>query len=180
MLEKDILKILVTPEEIEQAVDRLGEQLTKDYEGKEVVVVGILRGAAIFMADIIRSMDTYLEIDFMDVSSYGEAFESSGEVRIIKDLASSIEGRHVLIVEDIIDSGRTLKYLVDLFHYRKAASVRICTLLDKKARRVVKGIEPDYIGIDIPDEFVVGYGLDYKQKYRNLPYIGVLKPEVYQ
>ncbi len=180
MLEKDILKILVTPEEIQQAVDRLGEQLTKDYEGKEVVVVGILRGAAIFMADIIRSMDTYLEIDFMDVSSYGEAFESSGEVRIIKDLASSIEGRHVLIVEDIIDSGRTLKYFVDLFHYRKAASVRICTLLDKKARRVVKGIEPDYIGIDIPDEFVVGYGLDYKQKYHNLPYIGVLKQEVYQ
>ena len=161
MLEKDILKILVTPEEIQQAVDRLGEQLTKDYEGEEVVVVGILRGAAIFMADIIRSMDTYLEIDFMD-------------------LASSIEGRHVLIVEDIIDSGRTLKYLVDLFHYRKAASVRICTLLEKKARRVVKGVEPDYIGIDIPDEFVVGYGLDYKQKYRNLPYIGVLKPEVYQ
>ena len=107
MLEKDILKILVTPEEIQQAVDRLGEQLTKDYEGKEVVVVGILRGAAIFMADIIRSMDTYLEIDFMDVSSYGEAFESSGEVRIIKDLATSIEGRHVLIVEDNIDSGRT-------------------------------------------------------------------------
>ena len=156
MLEQDIKEVLVTREEIQEAVNRLGEQLTKEYKDKEVVVVGILRGASIFMADIVRAMDVYLEIDFMDVSSY------------------------VLVVEDIIDTGRTLKYLVDLFKYRKAASVQVCTLLDKPVRRVVKDIIPDYVGLEVPDEFVVGYGLDFEQKYRNLPYIGVLKPEIYQ
>ncbi|MBG9977525.1 hypoxanthine phosphoribosyltransferase [Ruoffia tabacinasalis] len=180
MLEQDIKEVLVTREEIQEAVNRLGEQLTKEYKDKEVVVVGILRGASIFMADIVRAMDVYLEIDFMDVSSYGDAFESSGEVKIIKDLDTHLEGRHVLVVEDIIDTGRTLKYLVDLFKYRKAASVQVCTLLDKPARRVVKDIIPDYVGLEVPDEFVVGYGLDFEQKYRNLPYIGVLKPEIYQ
>lgn len=180
MLEQDIKEVLVTREEIQEAVDRLGKQLTEDYQDKEVVVVGILRGASIFMADIVRAMDVYLDIDFMDVSSYGNAFESSGEVKIIKDLDTHLEGRHVLVVEDIIDTGRTLKYLVDLFKYRKAASVKVCTLLDKPARRVVKDIIADYVGLEVPDEFVVGYGLDFEQKYRNLPYIGVLKPEVYQ
>lgn len=176
----DILSILVTEEEIKEAVTRLGEELTRDYQGKKIVVIGILRGAAFFLTDIVRAMDVYLEIDFMDVSSYGDAFESSGEVRIIKDLDSSVEGRHILIVEDIIDTGRTLKHLVDLLNFRKAASVKICTLLDKKERRVEMEVVPDYVGLEIPNEFVVGYGLDYKQEYRNLPYIGVLKPEVYE
>ena len=179
MLEKDILKVLVTRDEINEAIERLGKQLTADYQDKEVVVVGILRGAAVFMADLIRAMDCYLEIDFMDVSSYGEAFESSGEVKIIKDLDTRVEGRDILIVEDIIDTGQTLKYIVDLLHYRKANSVKVCTLLDKKERRV-NDMEADYVGLDVPNEFVVGYGLDYKQQYRNLPYIGVLSPRVYE
>lgn len=179
MLEKDILKVLVTQEEIAEAVARLGKTLTEDYKDKEVVVVGILRGAAIFMADIIRAIDCYLTIDFMDVSSYGEALQSSGEVKIVKDLDTRVEGKDILIVEDIIDTGQTLKYIVDLLHYRKANSVKVCTLLDKKERRV-NNMEADYVGLDIPNEFVVGYGLDYKQEYRNLPYIGVLSPAVYE
>ena len=158
---------------------RLGKTLTEDYKDKEVVVVGILRGAAIFMVDIIRAMDCYLTIDFMDVSSYGEALQSSGEVKIVKDLDTRVEGKDILIVEDIIDTGQTLKYIVDLLHYRKANSVKVCTLLDKKERRV-NNMEADYVGLDIPNEFVVGYGLDYKQEYRNLPYIGVLSPAVYE
>lgn len=131
------------------------------------------------MADIVREMDCYLEIDFLDVSSYGNATVSSGEVKIVKDLDTNVEGRDLLIVEDIIDSGRTLAYLVDLFKYRKAKSVKIVTLLDKPEGRVVP-IEADYVGFDVPNEFVVGYGLDYIQQYRNLPYVGVLKPSVYQ
>lgn len=180
MLEQDIERVLVTEEEIQAAVKRLGKQLTEDYQGEKVVVVGILRGAVMFMTDIVRAMDVYLDIDFMDVSSYGDAFESSGQVKILKDLDTDIAGKHVLIVEDIIDTGRTLKHIVDLFKYRKAESIKIVTLLDKPARRIVKDIEPDYIGIEVPDEFLIGYGLDYKQMYRNLPYIGVLKPEVYE
>ena len=131
------------------------------------------------MADIIRAMDCYLTIDFMDVSSYGEALQSSGEVKIVKDLDTRVEGKDILIVEDIIDTGQTLKYIVDLLHYRKANSVKVCTLLDKKERRV-NNMEADYVGLDIPNEFVVGYGLDYKQEYRNLPYIGVLSSAVYE
>ena len=131
------------------------------------------------MADIVRSIDTYLELDFMDVSSYGNATVSSGEVKIVKDLDTNVEGRDLLIVEDIIDSGRTLAYLVDLFKYRKAKSVKIVTLLDKPEGRVVNS-EADYVGFNVPNEFVVGYGLDYAEAYRNLPYIGVLKPSVYQ
>lgn len=179
MLEKDIVEVIVTEEELQATVKRLGQELTRDYEGKEVLVVGILRGAALFMADLIKSMDLYLEIDFMDVSSYGAGTESSGEVRIIKDLESSVEGKHILIVEDIIDTGRTLKYLIELLNYRKAASIKICSLLDKPSRRLVSGIEVDYVGLEVPNAFVVGYGLDYNQRYRNLPYIGVLKPELY-
>lgn len=180
MAHKDIEKILVTTEEIQAAVKRLGKQITEDYGDQEIVVIGVLRGAVIFMTDIIRAIDLYMDIDFLDVSSYGDAFESSGEVKIIKDLDTNVRGKHLLIVEDIIDSGRTLKHLVDLFKYRQAASIKIATLLDKPERRVEKSIQPDYVGIEIPNEFVVGYGLDYKQQYRNLPYIGVLKPEVYQ
>ena len=153
--------------------------MTETYKDSNPLVVGVLKGAVPFMADIIRSIDAYLELDFMDVSSYGNATVSSGEVKIVKDLDTNVEGRDLLIVEDIIDSGRTLAYLVDLFKYRKANSVKIVTLLDKPEGRVVD-IEADYVGFNVPNEFVVGYGLDYAEAYRNLPYIGVLKPSVYQ
>ncbi|EOT25983.1 hypoxanthine phosphoribosyltransferase [Enterococcus saccharolyticus] len=179
MLEKDIEKILITREEIQKRCEELGKELTDEYADKNPLVVGVLKGAVPFMADIVREMDCYLELDFMDVSSYGNATVSSGEVKIIKDLDTNVEGRDMLIVEDIIDSGRTLAYLVDLFKYRKAKSVRIVTLLDKPEGRVVD-IEADYIGFDVPNEFVVGYGLDYAEQYRNLPYVGVLKPSVYE
>ncbi|MGX7108790.1 hypoxanthine phosphoribosyltransferase [Facklamia miroungae] len=179
MLEQDVLKILVTEEELRATVQRLGKEITTHYQGKEVLVVGILRGAALFMADLIRQMDCYVEIDFMDVSSYGSATESSGEVKIIKDLNNSVEGKDILIVEDIIDTGRTLKYIIDLLKFRKANSIKICSLLDKAERRIEADVTVDYVGVEVPNEFVVGYGLDYDQKYRNLPYIGVLKPEIY-
>ena len=179
MIEKDIEKVLISKEEILAKSAELGKQLTEEYQGKNPLVVGILKGAVPFMADLTREINTYLELDFMDVSSYGNATVSSGEVKIVKDLDTNVEGRHILIVEDIIDSGRTLAYLVDLFRYRKAASVKIVTLLDKPEGRVVD-IKADYVGFDVPNEFVVGYGLDYAETYRNLPYIGVLKPEVYE
>jgi len=171
MLDKDIEKILISRDEIKNRCVELAD--------KNPLVVGVLKGAVPFMADIVREMDCYLELDFMDVSSYGNAMISSGEVKIIKDLDTNVEGRDLLIVEDIIDSGRTLAYLVDLFKYRKAKSVKIVTLLDKPEGRVVE-IDADYVGFDVPNEFVVGYGLDYAEQYRNLPYVGVLKPSVYQ
>lgn len=180
MLEKDIERVLVKHDELQEKIKELGAQITKDYEGKELLVIGILRGSVLFMTDLIKSIDLYLEIDFMDVSSYGEATTSSGEVKILKDLESPVEGKHLLIVEDIIDTGRTLRYLMDLLKYRNAASVKVITLLDKPSRRVIKNVEPDYTGFEVPNEFVVGYGLDFKQHYRNLPYIGVLKPEIYE
>lgn len=179
MLEKDIEKVLITREEIQVRCEELGKELAETYKNNNPLVVGVLKGAVPFMADIIRSIDAHLEIDFMDVSSYGNATVSSGEVKIVKDLDTNVEGRDLLIVEDIIDSGRTLAYLVDLFKYRKAKSVKIVTLLDKPEGRVVD-IEADYVGFNVPNEFVVGYGLDYAEAYRNLPYIGVLKPSVYQ
>ncbi|MBT1046098.1 hypoxanthine phosphoribosyltransferase [Enterococcus faecium] len=179
MLEKDIERILIPQEEIQVRCKELGKELTEIYQNTNPLVVGVLKGAVPFMADIVRSIDTYLELDFMDVSSYGNATVSSGEVKIVKDLDTNVEGRDLLIVEDIIDSGRTLAYLVDLFKYRKAKSVKIVTLLDKPEGRVVN-IEADYVGFNVPNEFVVGYGLDYAEAYRNLPYIGVLKPSVYQ
>lgn len=180
MLEKDIERVLVTQEELQEKIKELGAQITKDYEGEELLVIGILRGSVLFMTDLIKAINLYMEIDFMDVSSYGEATTSSGEVKILKDLESPVEGRHLLIVEDIIDTGRTLRYLMDLLKYRNAASVKVITLLDKPSRRVIKNVEPDYTGFEVPNEFVVGYGLDFKQHYRNLPYIGVLKPEIYE
>ncbi|PMB84998.1 hypoxanthine phosphoribosyltransferase [Dolosicoccus paucivorans] len=180
MLEKDIERVLVTKEELQEKITELGAQITKDYEGEELLVIGILRGSVLFMTDLIKAINLYMEIDFMDVSSYGEATTSSGEVKILKDLESPVEGRHLLIVEDIIDTGRTLRYLMDLLKHRKAASVKVITLLDKPSRRVIKNVEPDYTGFEVPNEFVVGYGLDFKQHYRNLPYIGVLKPEIYE
>ncbi|GKS82290.1 hypoxanthine phosphoribosyltransferase [Ligilactobacillus pabuli] len=174
----DIEKVLYSREEIHQVAQKLGEKITTDYADKDPLVVCILKGASLFMSDIVREINTYCEIDFMSVSSYGDAQVSSGAVKIIKDLDVSVENRNVLIVEDIIDTGRTLQTLVDLFDHRHAQSVKICTLLDKKERRV-EGVQPDYIGFDVPNEFVVGYGLDYMGHYRNLPYVGVLKPEVY-
>lgn len=178
-MNQDIAKILVTTEQINDAVARLGQELTAEYRDKNPLVIGVLRGAAPFMIDLIRAMDCYMEIDFMAVSSYGDDTESSGTVKIIKDLDTDVTDRHVLIVEDIIDSGRTAQALRKLFTAKNAASVKICSLLDKPERREVD-IQADYIGINTPNEFVVGYGLDFRQQYRNLPYIGVLKPEVYQ
>ena len=178
-MDNDIEKILFTSEDIKTAVQKLGQKLTEDYQDKNPVVVGILRGAAPFMIDLIRAMDCYMEIDFMAVSSYGDDTESSGTVKIIKDLDTDVTNRHVLIVEDIIDSGRTAQALRKLFAAKNTASVKICSLLDKPERREVE-TQADYVGINTPNEFVVGYGLDFRQQYRNLPYIGVLKPEVYQ
>lgn len=179
MLERDIEKTFYSEEQIQERVKALGAVISKDYEDKNPLVVGILKGAVPFLSDLVRSMDIHMEMDFMDVSSYGNATVSSGEVRILKDLSTVVEGRHILIVEDIIDSGRTLKYLVDLLKHRKAASVKIVTMLDKPEGRIVK-MDADYIGFEVPNEFVVGYGLDYAEDYRNMPYIGILKPEIYE
>ena len=178
MLEKDIQEVLITEEEIRAKVKELGATLTEDYKDKYPLAIGILKGAIPFMGDLMKEIDAYLEIDFMDVSSYGNATVSSGEVKIVQDVNTNVEGRDILIIEDIIDSGKTLKYLVDLFKYRQANSIQIVTLLDKPTGRKVD-LKADYVGFDVPDAFVVGYGLDYAEKYRNLPYIGVLKKEIY-
>lgn len=179
-MHRDIEKVLITEQEIADKCKEIGSALSKEYDGKFPLAVGVLKGAMPFMADILRHIETHLEMDFMDVSSYGgTSTRSSGEVKIVKDLDTKIEGRDLLIIEDIIDSGLTLSYLVDLFKYRKAKSVKIVTLLDKPTGRSAN-IKADIIGFEVPDEFVVGYGLDYDEKYRNLPYIGVLKPEIYQ
>jgi len=175
---QDIQKVLISEEEINEKVRELGAELSEQYRDRNPLVVCILKGAAPFMTDLIKRMEIPLEMDFMDVSSYGNSTKSSGEVKIVKDLNTSLEGRDVLIVEDIIDSGLTLKYLIELFHHRKAKSVKIVTLLDKPHNRKVD-LVPDLTGFVVPDEFVVGYGLDYAEKYRNLPFVGVLKPEVY-
>ncbi|MGX6962799.1 hypoxanthine phosphoribosyltransferase [Vagococcus xieshaowenii] len=178
-MEKDIKKVLVSKEEIAQKTQELGSILTEEYKDTMPLVVGILKGAVPFMADLVREIKVPLEMDFMDVSSYGDAMVSSGEVKIVKDLNTNVMGRDVLIVEDIIDSGRTLKYLVELFIYRQAKSVKIVTLLDKPEGRAVE-LDADYAGFLVPNEFVVGYGLDYKENYRHLPYVGVLKEEIYE
>ncbi|MEI5909511.1 hypoxanthine phosphoribosyltransferase [Bacillus spongiae] len=177
-MKQDIEKVLFSEEEIQIKIKELGAQLTTDYQDRFPLAICVLKGAMPFMGDLIKRMDTYLEMDFMDVSSYGASTVSSGEVKIVKDLNTKVEGRDILIIEDIIDSGLTLSYLVELFRYRKAKSIKIVTLLDKPSGRKAD-IEADYVGFEVPDEFVVGYGLDYIEKYRNLPYIGVLKPEVY-
>lgn len=178
MLQKDIEEILITEERLQEKARELGEILTNDYKDKYPLAIGVLKGAMPFMGDLMKRFDGYVEMDFMDVSSYGNATVSSGEVKIIKDLNASVEGRDLLIIEDIIDSGLTLHYLVDLFKYRKAKSIKIVTLLDKPSGRKVD-LKADYIGFEVPDAFVVGYGLDFAEKYRNLPYIGILKPAVY-
>lgn len=177
-MHKDLEKVLYTEEEIKAAAKRLAEQINKDYAGQEVVFVGLLKGSVQFMADLIKSIDLMCTVDFMCVSSYGNGTKSTGRVNIIKDLSEPIDGKNVVIVEDIIDSGNTLNFINRYFSAKNARSVRICTLLDKPSRREVE-IDVDYVGFEVPDEFVVGYGLDFREYYRNLPYIGVLKPEIY-
>lgn len=178
-MQDDILKVLYSETEIKTAVTRLGKELKQNYQGKNPLLIGILKGAIVFMTDLMRSIDDFVEVDFMDVSSYGASTVSSGEVKILKDLDTSVAGRDIIIVEDIVDSGRTLDYLIKLFQTRAANSIAICALMDKPEGRV-KEIKADYVGLKVPDAFVVGYGLDYAEKYRNLPYIGILKPEVYE
>ncbi|HEX3015534.1 MAG TPA: hypoxanthine phosphoribosyltransferase [Desulfobacteria bacterium] len=177
-MESAIDRVLFTAEELEAKVTELGEQISKDYQGQQLLVVGILKGAIIFMSDLVRKIKTPLTLDFMAVSSYGASTESSGVVRIMKDLERSIDNYHILIVEDIVDTGLTLKYLLENLRTRGPKSVKVCTLLDKPGRRKVD-VHPDYNGFSIPDEFVVGYGLDYDEQFRHLPYIGILKPEIY-
>ncbi|MGI6091963.1 MAG: hypoxanthine phosphoribosyltransferase [Veillonellaceae bacterium] len=175
----DIEKVLISQEELASRIKAIGEEITADYAGKEILMIGVLRGAVIFMADLARAIKVPVAIDFMAVSSYGSSTTSSGIVRILKDLDEEVQGKHLLIVEDIIDSGLTLKYLLENLKSRKPASVKICTLLNKPERRKAD-VEISYNGFIVPDEFVVGYGLDYAEKYRNLPFIGVLKPEIYK
>ena len=178
-LYNDLDSILITRQQLQEAVETLGKRITADYEGKRPVFVCILKGASMFFADLIRQVDLPLEIDFMVVSSYGASSKSSGEVRLVKDLDRSILGRDVIIVEDIVDSGMTLNYIKKLLLSRGASSLRIATLLDKPARRVAP-LTVDYSCFNIPDAFVVGYGLDYDEVYRNLPDIGVLSPRIYE
>ena len=179
-MNKDIDRIFFTEEQIKEKVKELGAQLTRDYEGKNPLVIGVLKGAFVAMADIVRSIDTECEVEFMAVSTYGLGTTSSGQINITRDLGVSIENRHVIIIEDVLDSGVTLSYLKSYLLNRKPASLAICAFIDKPARRK-SDIQPDYVGFaDCPDEFIVGYGLDYAEKYRNLPYIGVLKPELYE
>ena len=174
-MNKDLEKVLITEEEIRDAAKRLAAQIERDYEGEdEIIFVGLLKGSVQFMADLLKNIDMKCTIDFMCVSSYGKGTKSTGRVNIIKDLSEPIDGKNVVIVEDIIDSGHTLSFITKYFAAKNAKSVRICTLLNKPSRREVE-IDVDYIGFDVPDEFVVGYGLDYDQMYRNLPYIGVVK-----
>lgn len=177
-MNNDVMKVLLTGEEIEKRVREIAAEITRDYRGESVLMVGILRGAVVFFSELVKRVDLDLRFDFMVVSSYGSGTDSSGEIRIIKDLSQPIEGMNVIIVEDIIDTGYTLKNLKKLLTTRNPKSLKICSLLDKPSRRKVE-LEGDYIGFKVPDEFVVGYGLDYNEKYRNLPDICVLKPEIY-
>ncbi len=179
MLEQDIERVLFTEEELKARVAEIAARIDKDYAGKEPMLISVLRGSFIFMADLARAITLPCTVDFMAVSSYGSGTTSSGQVKITKDLSESIEGRDIIVVEDILDSGNTLSYLFQLLQARHPASVRLCTLLDKPSRRT-KPITADYTGFTVDDLFVVGYGLDYAEKYRNLPYIGILKPAVYE
>ncbi len=174
----DVLRTLFSEEELQKKVAELGADITEEYRGKDLLIVTVLKGAVVFLADLMRKIDTPAEIDFMVVSSYGAGTKSSGVVKIVKDLDVPLKDRHILIVEDILDSGLTLSYIKGILQDRGPASIRIATLLDKPARRKAD-LKADYVGFEVPDEFVVGYGLDYDEKYRNLPYIGILKPEVY-
>ncbi|MCD7881711.1 MAG: hypoxanthine phosphoribosyltransferase [Clostridiales bacterium] len=179
-MDQDIAEVLYSEKQLQRRVAELGAQISKDYENKEdVVLVGILRGCYVFMADLSRYITIPCRMDFMSVSSYGKGTSSSGQIEIKKDLSDTINGAHVILVEDILDSGNTMDYLKKVLSVRNAASIRICTLLDKPERRT-KPVTADYYGFLVPDAFVVGYGLDSAEKYRNLPYIGILKPEIYE
>ncbi len=178
-MKEDIKEVLFSSDTLSEKVRELAERISDDYKGKDLVVVGILKGSVIFAAELIKNISIPCEIDFMAVSSYGNSTETSGVVRILKDLDSSIEGKDILIVEDIVDTGTTLKYLLGYLKARKANSIEIVALLNKPVRRKVD-LDVKYIGFEVPDGFIVGYGIDYAEKYRNLPYIGILKPEVYE
>ena len=178
IFDNDIQEVLFSEEQLKNRVREIAQQITADYQGKEIMLISVLRGSFVFMADLCRQIHLPCTVDFMAVSSYGAGTASSGQVRIIKDLSEHIEGRDVIVVEDILDSGNTLSYLLKILENRHPASIRLCTLLDKPDRRV-KPVQVHYSGFTIPDAFVVGYGLDYAEKYRNLPYIGILKPQVY-
>lgn len=177
-LSQDIAEVLISEAQIQERVAALGAQITRDFAGDELLVIAVLKGAILFLADLMRRIDLPLSVDFLAVSSYGAGTQSSGVVRILKDLDEPIEGRHVLIVEDIVDSGRTLDYLLRMLRQRRPATLHVCTLLDKRERREID-VPIDYVGFDVPDAFVVGYGLDYAELYRQLPFIGVLRPEIY-
>jgi len=176
-LERGVGEILITADELQARIRELGREITADYSGREVLLVGVLKGAVFFMADLMRHLKVPCEIDFMAISSYGASTDSSGVVRILKDLDINIEGRHVLVVEDIIDSGLTLSYLVRNLESREPASLEICTLLTKTARREME-VDVRYVGFEIPNKFVIGYGLDFAERYRNLPYVGVLHDDL--
>lgn len=178
MLERDIQEVLFSEEQLKKRVQEIAGEIQRDYAGKEIMLISVLRGSFIFMADLCRAIDLPCTLDFMAVSSYGKGTSSSGQVQITKDLSEDISGRHIIVVEDILDSGNTLSYLLKILQHRHPASIRLCTLLDKPERRE-KPITADYVGFTVPNAFIVGYGLDYAEKYRNLPYIGVLKPEIY-
>lgn len=179
MIHPDIESIMLSEEQLRQRVHELGEQISRDYDGEPLLLVAVLRGAALFIADLAREISLPVELDFMAVSSYGSSTKSSGVVRILKDLDEQIEGRNVLVVEDILDTGLTLKYLLKNLASRKPASLEVVTLLNKEGKQRVP-IKCKYVGFTVPDEFVVGYGLDFAERYRNLPYIGVLRPSAYQ
>ncbi|MPN45511.1 Hypoxanthine phosphoribosyltransferase [bioreactor metagenome] len=178
-MQNDIQKVLISEEELRNKVAELGRQISEDYKDKNLMLVSVLKGSVVFMADLMRAITIPASIDFMSVSSYGSGVKTTGVVRIIKDLDEVLTGKDILIVEDILDSGMTLAYLKEHIGAKDAKSIRIATLLDKPERRKVN-IVPDYKGFVVPDEFVVGYGLDYDEKYRNLPYVGILKPCVYE
>jgi hypoxanthine phosphoribosyltransferase len=178
-MHEDIEKLLISEEQLRVRIADLGRMITHDYQEKNLLLLGTLKGAVPFIADLARAINLPLELDYMAVASYGDSSQSSGVVRIVKDLEGAVDHKHILIVEDIIDSGLTLHYLIDLLQRRKPLSLRVCSLLNKERERV-REVSVDYLGFTIPDKFVVGYGLDYAQRYRNLPYIGVLKPSVYQ
>ena len=177
-MKEDVLRVLLSEDEIREKVRELGGKITADYKNSNLMLVTVLKGAVVFLADLMRQIDVPAEIDFMVVSSYGSGVKSSGVVKIVKDLDVPLAGKDILIVEDILDSGLTLSYIKELLESRGPRSIRIATLLDNPSRRKVD-LQADYIGFSVPDEFVIGYGLDYDEKYRNLPYIGILKPEVY-
>ena len=177
-LKNDVKQVLLSEQQIKEINKKLAEQINRDYKGKKLLLVSVLKGAVVFLSDLMREIDLPCTIDFMIVSSYGSGVKTSGVVKIIKDLDTNLEGFDVLIVEDILDSGLTLSYIVDILKRRNPSSVKICTFLDKPERRAAD-IKTDYAGAQVPDEFVVGYGLDYDEKYRNLPFVGVLKPEIY-